>query len=66
MTVELIVGLCAIAVVYRLFTGDAGRIALLAAVVVGWGVGIARTLADQGTGLLAGLGDAIAQLGGAL
>lgn len=66
MTVTLIVGLCAIVTVWGLISGGGGRLMLLSAVVVGWGVGIAQQLAASGTDLLAHLGDMVTRLGGSL
>ena len=66
MTEAFIIGLCAIVTVIGLIRGDVGRPTIVCALVVGWGVGLAHTLADTGTALAANLGDFVAQLGGAL
>jgi hypothetical protein len=66
MTVAFIIGLCAIATIWGLVRGGGGRLMLVAAVVTGWGVGLARQLSDTGTGIAANLGDMLAQLGGSL
>lgn len=66
MTVALVVGICVIMVVWGLISGNGGRLMIAAAIIVGWGVHIAQTLAGSGTNLLTNIGDLVARLGGAL
>lgn len=66
MTEAFIVGLCVLAVLWGLVSGNGGRLMLIAGIVVGVFVGLAATLASTGTGLLASLGEMVARLGGSL
>jgi len=60
----LIIGICVVLVVVRLFIGSPGRPALICAIVVGAYVSIAQDLVGSGLDVAGSLTEAVQRLGG--